>query len=360
MTILDRYLARQLLASFFRIVFALIMLFILIDVLTHRADNIREYQIPVSTVALYYLTYVPTILFKYNAAGLGVLVAGILVLGRLAQQNELTAALAGGISVRRLVRVPVIIAALLALTAFAVQETAGVQATAKAAQIERQYFSKAAVSERAGVSWTNLEGGYTTHITKFNRRALTGEDVLIHRIAPNEELEIRAGRIFWDEARNQWMIEDGVWSSFNPSQQMERQARRITQVAAPFSEPPEELFALEQPADSKSTLAEDLRHAAAMGVPTHWQWVEYHLKFAQPALCFVMIWLAIPFALRMRRGGLAIGFGLSIGIGIAYILLFYVSLGMGYLQIFTPVAAAWSANIVFLVAGLFLSWRTPT
>ena len=100
-------------------------------------------------------------------------------------------------------------------------------------------------------------------------------------------------------------------------------------------------------------------HAAAMGAPVGRYLVDYHAKFARPALCFVMIWLAIPFALRVRRGGVAIGFGVSIMIALGYLLLFYVSMGMGNWEMLHPVAAAWLPNGVFMAAGAWMFWRTP-
>ncbi len=73
-----------------------------------------------------------------------------------------------------------------------------------------------------------------------------------------------------------------------------------------------------------------------------------------------MVWLAIPFAIRLRRGGIAIGFGVSIGIALAYMLLFFAGIGLGHLGKLPPVAAAWLANAVFLAFGMWLFHRTPT
>ncbi|MBI3117122.1 MAG: LptF/LptG family permease, partial [Candidatus Hydrogenedentes bacterium] len=88
MTLLDRYLGRRLISLLVKIMLSLVLLFVLVDLLTHRADNITEFDIPLHIVALYYLALAPMILFKFQAAALAVLVAGLMVLGRAAQDNE--------------------------------------------------------------------------------------------------------------------------------------------------------------------------------------------------------------------------------------------------------------------------------
>ena len=131
---------------------------------------------------------------------------------------------------------------------------------------------------------------------------------------------------------------------------------------APITESPEDLFALEEPADTKSaaTLLADIRRAETRGVPVQSPWTDLYAKFSQPALCFVIIGLAIPFAIRIRRGGLAIGFGVSIAIGLTYLVLFRISMSLGHAGRLPPPVAAWLANFMFLALGLVLIRKTPT
>ncbi len=73
-----------------------------------------------------------------------------------------------------------------------------------------------------------------------------------------------------------------------------------------------------------------------------------------------MIWLAIPFALRLRRGGLAISFGISILTAIAFLSVYSVCMTLGHAGRIPPIAAAWFANAVFLAAGIRLFVKAPT
>ena len=372
MSILDRYLAKRFLGTLGRILFALIFLVVLVDLLTHRQDNIIKYQIPAGIVVRYYLCFLPTILFEYHALAVSVLIAGLMVFGRAAQDNEAVAALAGGISLRRLALAPVALALLIALASFGIGESWGVRATREMSRIEKEYFAKLESSPRDGVSWTNLADRsgapnaagrkWTCHIMRFNRRALTGQDVLMHSIDAGLVREIRARRIYWEPESKQWLLEDGLFFTAYPERGMEQNTERITQMPAPFQEKPEELFALEERPDTKSfaALAADLHRAAKLGMPVAGQWVDYHAKFARPALCFIMMFLAIPFAMRLRRGGVAAGFGLSIAVGLAYLLVYLGCIGLGHLGELPPPVAAWLPNLLFLGVGAGLLRHTPT
>lgn len=362
MTILDRYYGTRLLAALLKTTLALVMLFMLIDLLTTRKDQIVRNDIPWSLVAYYYAMSIPQILAKYQIGALAMLAAALLVLGNAAQNNEVTAALGAGIPLVRLVRAPVFLAMALAVVMFFVQDTVGVAANQRLDHLYERYFTKKLQTKRPGVSWARLSGKWTCHIMKFNRLALTGEDVFIHSRGEGPLEQIEARRIFWDPDTRRWMIEDGWWSVMAPDTERTNVVERITRRPAPFKEPPEELFALEDSPDTKTAgeLLADIHRGESYGVPVNASWTDFHAKFSQPALCAVMIWLAIPFAMRLRKGGLAIGFGVSVAIGLAYLIVFQVAMALGHLDRLPPPMAAWFANAVFLALGLVLFRKTAT
>ncbi|HNZ49159.1 MAG TPA: LptF/LptG family permease [Candidatus Hydrogenedentes bacterium] len=362
MNVLDRYLAGRLLSVFAKVVLSLVLLVCLIDLVVTRQSAIARYQVPWLVVLQYYLTFAPTILFEYHAAAVSLLVAALIVLGRAAQDNEILALLAGGVSLRRIVRAPVAVAFLIALLVFAVQESYGVHASKLHRHIQSRFFSKITDRTRHGVSWTNLGDGWTCHILKFNTRANSGQDVYLHAFRGKRLEEIRANRIYWDEEKSKWLLEDGRRAIFDQDKEWEILSSRITQEEAPFQEPPEKLFALSVSAQEKSAgdLSRDIEEARSMGVPVREHLVNYHVKFAQPALCFVIIWLAIPFAIRLRKGGIMMSFGVSAMIALVYLVLFAVGVGLGYMGTLPPPAAAWAANALFFIVGLLLFRRVPT
>jgi LPS export ABC transporter permease LptG len=362
MTILDRYFAARLVSTLFKTMLSLALLFILVDLLTHRRNEILKYDVPWSVVLRYYAVYIPRILYRYQVAALAMLVSALLVLGDAAQNNEITAVLTGGVGLRRLIRLPVFVAAGLAVALFLFQDTIGAAANREVERLEARYFTRIAPAKRTGISWANLRGNWACHILKFNPIALTGEHVFMHSVREDAQEQIQVRRIFWDPDAHRWMIEDGWWLVLDPKKDWQGPVLRVTQRPAPITETPDELFALEESPDTKSAAAllTDIRRAENQRRPTGAHWADFYAKFSQPALCFVMIWLAVPFAMRLRRGGLAIGFGVSLTIALMYMVLFRVSMGLGHIERVPPLIAAWLATVFFLVLGLVMFRRTPT
>jgi lipopolysaccharide export LptBFGC system permease protein LptF len=83
-------------------------------------------------------------------------------------------------------------------------------------------------------------------------------------------------------------------------------------------------------------------------------------KIAFPLASLVMTVLAIPFAFSMGKKGTLAGIGLSIILAACYWGAFSVLRSLGYTGVLTPFLAAWGANLVFGLAGVFLLFRLRT
>ncbi len=344
---------------------ALLLLFVVIDVLTHRRSDIIQHDVPTSTVGLYYFFLLPRMLLDYHLGALATLVATLFVLGSAAQHNEFTALFSCGVPLRRIGRAPLAIAAVVSILLLLMGETVGPAAARAALAIEAEYFgshTRGSFAERPGVSWANLSGGWTCHIAKFNRVALTGEDVLMLARRESEHEMIRARRIYWDPEYGKWFLEDGIWTVFYPERGMAVNVRPVTQAPAPLEETPEELFAPFEDTATRSAagLRGVMENASEKGMPLTRLKVDYYTKFSHPVLPFVMVWLAVPFASRGKRGGLSVGFGVSIALGISYLILFSACQNLGYTGHLSPFMSAWLANFIFLIGGTILLARAPT
>jgi lipopolysaccharide export system permease protein len=359
---LDRYLMGEMTDLVIRIVGALLGLFIVIDILTHRRPQILAHDVEWTVVVQYYLMLIPQLLREYQLGALGILIAGLFIIGRVAQRQELTAILASGISLRRIILGPVIVALFFSAGLFAMGELLGPTATRASMEIEKRYFGadrKGDRGGRSGVFWPRLENGWHCDIRKFNREAMTGEGVTMFAQFPDREEKISAKRIYWDPDDSHWIMERGHWGVMYGDGNT---SRRITQEVAPFQNTPEQLFAAE--VDSGAYSARELNKIRGEYPATNRTGrtlaVDYHLKYSSPMLSFVMIWLAIPFAVKLRKGGLALGITLSILIGMAYLLTFLLTTSLGYSGVISPVLSAWLANGLFLFLGALLFYRTPT
>ncbi len=82
--------------------------------------------------------------------------------------------------------------------------------------------------------------------------------------------------------------------------------------------------------------------------------VDLYAKLSYPFLNFIMILIGVPFALKTgRSGGVALSIGVSVMIGFAYGVTFYVFLSFGKSGVLSPFLAAWIPTLLFGLAGVF-------
>jgi lipopolysaccharide export system permease protein len=81
-----------------------------------------------------------------------------------------------------------------------------------------------------------------------------------------------------------------------------------------------------------------------------------HAKLALPFGAFVMVVLGIPFALKTgRTSGVSMGVGAAVAIGFAYFIINAAVQSYGRSGVLPPFVAAWGANFIFILTGIWLS-----
>jgi lipopolysaccharide export LptBFGC system permease protein LptF len=111
---------------------------------------------------------------------------------------------------------------------------------------------------------------------------------------------------------------------------------------------------------SFSELSRYIKDLSQSGFNTRQLQVQLNRKLAYPAITLVMAILGVPFALATgKRGGVA-GFALAIFLAVIYLGTSSLFEAMGSVNQLPPSLAAWSADILFALAGAWFLLRTPT
>ncbi len=332
------------------------LLYGLIDMISDKRHEIVELEFPVRVLIQYYANFLPTILLQ--VIPVAVLLSLLFVLGGFARSNEYTALLSGGVSFYRVIRAPVSVAALVAVCVFLVNEFVIPPTAARAHEIERTKLLSDRPMDTESLTWVNRKQGSTCIVRTYDPNVQAGSDVLIAFKRDGSVVEkLEASRMRWDSGTRHWYLEDGyriqIKNGTEPREHFEV-------MEAPVFVTPEILAAKQVPPEERGML--DLHREitsmrdAGLGDPS--RWVDFHAKAAMPATNFVIAFLAIPFALRLKRHGLALSFGISVCVSMTYLFLFGLGVGLGKAQHLPAWLSAWSANMVFLAAGLTLMFKT--
>jgi lipopolysaccharide export LptBFGC system permease protein LptF len=101
-------------------------------------------------------------------------------------------------------------------------------------------------------------------------------------------------------------------------------------------------------------LAAYIRDLQQSGFDTVRLQVQFHKKFAVPLFGLIMAVISIPFAFVTGNRGAMAGVGVSFGIAIAYWAVGQLFEQVGNLSQLPAALAAWSPDVVFSLAGMYL------
>jgi len=85
--------------------------------------------------------------------------------------------------------------------------------------------------------------------------------------------------------------------------------------------------------------------------------VQLYLKFAGPIFALIMAMIAVPFGFRVGSRGAMAGIGQSLAIGVSYRGLGILFEKVGDANLLPPTMAAFSPDVIFGLAGLYLLLR---
>ncbi len=102
-------------------------------------------------------------------------------------------------------------------------------------------------------------------------------------------------------------------------------------------------------------LRHHIRELSRKGIDTTESRVDLHLKLALPLVPLVMVMIGVPLAARNpRRRALATSIGIGLVVGFSYWVLLALTISLGHGGAIPPAIAAWTANGVFTLLGVFL------
>ena len=86
--------------------------------------------------------------------------------------------------------------------------------------------------------------------------------------------------------------------------------------------------------------------------------IEFHRRFSLPFACLVFALVGVPLGIQNQRSGKAAGFSVSIGVILAYYVVFSAGKTLGQKGLVPPAIAIWAPDVVFLLFGAYLFRKT--
>lgn len=351
--ILDRYLMRGFMRIFVLSLLSATVLYLIVDFFD-RIDRLLQAGAAPGTSLRYFLYKLPLLISR--AFGFAALFSTLFSLGMLSRNHEITAMRASGLTLRRLTLPLLLLSLVIALFIFFWNEALVPIFTRKSQYIYQIEVRKKQPKSLIGTNelWIRGENSFVS-ADSFNAKSNTLEGVVIYLLDQDFGLRgvVEAPWARWDGTR--WEARGAREWLFRAQGQILRQK---AVAALPLTETPEDLkiFAREPEELSFFDLKKQIANLKGKGIDTSEHEVDLHIKLALPFISPLMVFLAIPFALRHgSRGGIGLNFGLTLLIGFGYWVVLGFSTSLGYTATFPPWVAVWLPNVTLLLVGLLFS-----
>jgi len=310
---LDRYVLREQPVALSAGLLFFVSVFIVVDVF-EKIDTFLDNQVPFGTVLLYYLVSIPGIILQ--VLPMAMLLSCLLALGQIGRNNEITAMRAAGIGPGR-IATPLLLAAFLTSgLVFATNELLLPRLNSRRVEIYRGEIKK-----------QSLEGpAVRTNLAYLG-------------------------------ANGQWVFREGYVRRFTREGE---NAAHFTELRIPgLPERPEDFAETEEDPSALSywELSRYISRLHQSGGRVQKYLVDLYLKVSFPLTNLIVVVIGTALALRARRGGLAVWFGLSVFISFLYYAFIRTGQALGHNGALPPLLAAWIGNLFFGVLAFELFRR---
>jgi lipopolysaccharide export system permease protein len=357
---IDRYIITKFLSTYIFLIAIIISIAVIFD-FNERIDKFTQSHVPMEKVIFdYYLNFIPY--FSNLFSPLFVFIAVIFFTSKLADNSEIIAMKAAGMSFKRLLRPYMVSAAIIALTTFVL----GAYVIPKG-NIARVNFENAYIKKKKATSVDNVQmqvdTGVVAYITHFDNKTKSGYGFSLDKFVDKKLVShLTAQTIQYDtlsDRRYSWTLRMyRIRTQVGMREKIESGNKLDTII---MMEPSDFLYTNKQqetmtlPQLDEFIDKQTLRGAA--GVSTFE--VEYHKRYAMPFAAFILTIIGVSLSCEKRKGGMGASIGVGLALSFSYILFQTISSTFATNAGWPPMLSVWLPNIVFAIIAFILYRKTP-
>jgi len=377
MKILDKYILKTLLSTFFFVVLILLAVITVID-LTEKMDKFAKAGVTGGQIAHYYLDYISWI--GSFITPITMFIATVYVCARMAGHTEVIATLSSGVSFKRFLLPFLVGAVFIGCISFILNGWIIPNSNKSRLEFEVQYIKSKYYFDKRNIHIQVAPDIYL-YLQSYNNNTNTGYHFSIEKFHDNRLIEkLTANRIEWDTAKQKWTLRD-------------YKIRKIDRVFETASRP-ESIPAFEKtkmvvsrdslvkgasldtalvihPKEFESdyrkydgmTLNEldeyidTLKARGSTGVEAYE--VEKYTRYSAPFTILILVFMGVIVSSRKSRGGT--GVQIAVGFVLSFIFILFFTLFRTFAEAGStpPEISVWIPNIVFGVISLGMYKYVP-
>lgn len=358
MKLLDRYILKKFLITFFFVVLIMVSV-VLIITYSERNGSFIENNLSAREIIGYFLNYAPYV--ANIITPITVFIAATFVTSLLASHTEIVAVLSSGVSYFRFLRPFLLGAVVIALISFFLTGWVIPDANKSRILFEASYFNTGSKKSEKNVHMKVSPTQYA-YVNLFDASKKTGRHFTLEEIV-DEQLhwKLTAKTIHWDSLSAVWRLRD--WSLRTIDGYKEDYVYEPNKdTLLKLNMTPEDFTRVENMQetlnlDELDKHISDLELKGANHIPIFE--IERLVRFMSPFTALILTFIGVTLSSKKTRGG--VGFQLALGFLLAFIfiILFMTMRSIALAGAKNEVLVIWLPNIIFTALALIIYRLVP-
>jgi lipopolysaccharide export system permease protein len=345
LTKIDVYIIKRFLGAF-ALALGLFTVIIIVFDLSEKIDEFMENSAPFTEVIFdYYVNWVPFLLNLFSPVF--VFISVIFFTSKMAQNSEIIAMLAGGVSYRRLLRPYFITSIFLALFSFALSAWIIPHADKTRVDFENTYIRDRTRYTLSEIK-TQISPGQILSMGNFNFSDSAGFKISLENIENGKlKSKLYAERLNWNEETQKWKLTKWWTREFVDGNEILTKGTSMDTMIA-FN--PEDFFRKNDDVQmfNLSELDQMISLEEMRGTGnTFFYTTEKYKRFAMPFAIIILTVIGVSVASKKTRGGIGLNLGIGLLLSFTFLIVFQFFLAYGSSGSMHPLLAVTIPNLIF-------------
>jgi lipopolysaccharide export system permease protein len=304
----------------------------------------------------YYVNFIPYFVNLFSP--LFVFIAVIFFTSKLADNSEIIAMLASGMSFKRLMRPYMICAALIAGMTFYLNSYVIPPANVHRIDFHNKYVKNRRVSYSSHIQ-LEVDSGVVAYFDHFDADLKSGNRFSLEKFDGKElKSRLTAQKVLWDTLYR-WKVKDYMIRNFSGMKETITSGASLDTMLiitpSDFLISVDDCEQMRTPALRRFIVRQKQRGVGSI----QFFEIEYHKRFAMTFAAFILTIIGVSLSSRKMKGGMGINIGIGMLLSFSYILFMQVSQAFAVSGTMSPFVAVWIPNVLYSIIAIVLYLKAP-
>jgi len=357
--IIDRYIIRKFLGTFFLTITLILSIAIVFDISEKIEDFITKGASAKEIIVDYYLNFL--VFYGNLFSSMIVFIATIFFTSRMTGNTEIVAILTGGVSFKRMMWPYFISSTIIALISLGLSHYVIPKTNVKRIGFQKTYIDRKQ-DDRFKNIHRQIKPGHIIYFENYNTTRKTGYHFTYEVFDEESRMSYKrkADFIRLDTAKNRWTLDNYFVRTIdaNGVETLKNGRRKDTVFDFKASDIVPKLYTVEMMNTTELNQfieAEKLRGSENI----NFYLIEKYKRTSWPVATYILVLIGVSISSKKTRGGLGLNIAIGLGICVSYIFFMQISTTFATVGSFPPLLAVWIPNIFFSFVAAYLYYIAP-